>query len=66
MKSNEKIETMVFRRESNNDINLQLRFFVPITWKKGTSRTLTRRAYTVYLTYNLLQEQLPMVTQNGY
>ena len=56
MKSNEKIETMVFRRESNSDINLQWRFFVPITWKKSTSRTLTRRAYTVHLTYNLLQE----------
>ena len=34
------------------------RSFVPITWKKGTLKTLIKRAYTVHSNDNLLQEEL--------
>ena len=45
--------------------------FCPITWKKGTLRTLTRRAYTVCSNDNLLQEELHHIKKcfteiNGY
>ena len=36
-----------FLKETNNNMYLHLRSFAPITWKKGTLRTLIRRAYTV-------------------
>ena len=49
-----KLKTTVFRKETNNDIYLHWRFFAPITWKKGTLRTLVRRAYTVCSNDNLL------------
>lgn len=41
MRSNAKLETVIFRKESNNDIYLQ--------WKKDTLKSLIRRAYTACL-----------------
>ena len=58
MRCNAKLETTVFRKETNNDIYLQWRSFAPMTWKKGTLQTLIRRAYTVCSNDNLLQEEL--------
>ena len=53
-----KIRNYYFCKETNTDIYLHWRSFGPITWKKGTSRTLTRRAYTVWSNDNLLWEEL--------
>ena len=55
MRCNGELETTVFRKETNNDIYLHWRSFAPMTWKKGTLRTLIRRAYTVCSNDNLLQ-----------
>ena len=71
MRSNRKLETTVFRKETNNDIYLHWRSFAPTTWKKGTLKTLIRRAYTVCLNDNLLQEELHHIKKcfteiNGY
>ena len=71
MRSNGNLETTVFRKETNNDIYLHWRSFAPTTWKKGTLRTLIRRAYTVCLNDNLLQEELHHIKKcfteiNGY
>ena len=59
MRCDGKLKATVFRKETNNDTYLHWRSFAPITWKKGTLRTLIiRRAYTVCLNDNVLQEEL--------
>ena len=58
MRCNGKLETTVFRKETNNDISFHLRSFAHMTWKKGKLRTLIRRAYTVYSNDNHLQQEL--------
>ena len=71
MRNNGKSETTAFRKETNNNIYLHWRSFAPITWKKGTLRTLFRSTYTVYSNNNLLQEKLQHIEKyfteiNGY
>ena len=73
MRNNGKLETTVFRKETN-DIYLHWRSFSPMEgakWKKGTLTTLIRHAYTVCLNDNLLQEELHHIEKcfteiNGY
>ena len=73
MRNNGKLETTVFRKETN-DIYLHWRSFSPMEgakWKKGTLKTLIRQAYTVCLNDNLLQEELHHIEKcfteiNGY
>ena len=60
-----------FCKETNNNIYFHWRSFSPITWKKGTLRTLFRSTYTVYSNNNLLQEKLQHIEKyfteiNGY
>ena len=57
-RNNGKLEVNVFRKETNNNIYLHWRSFAPLTWKKGTLKTLTRVSYTVCSNNNLLQEEL--------
>ena len=71
MRRNRKLETTIFRKEANNYIYLHWRSFASITWKKGTLRTLLRRAYTVCSNDYLLQEELNYIKKcfteiNGY
>ena len=58
MRCNGKLETTVFRKETNNGIYLHWRSFAPMTWKKWILRTLIRRVYTVCSNGNLFQEEL--------
>ena len=58
MRQNGKLETTIFRKETDNNIYLHWRSFAPITWKKGTLRTIIGRPYTVCSNDNLLQEEL--------
>ena len=44
MKSNGKLETTVFHKETNNDIYLHWKSFADITWKNCELRTLVRQA----------------------
>ena len=57
MRSNRKLGTTLFRKETNNDIYPLWETFDPITWKKDTLRTLTRCVYTICSNDNLLQEE---------
>ena len=50
MRSNAKLETVIFRKESNNDIYLQ--------WKKDTLKSLIRLAYTACLNEFFFEEEL--------
>ena len=54
MRCNGKLETTVFRKETNNDIYLHWEIFCSHDMEKGTLQTLIRRAYTVCLNDNLL------------
>ena len=58
MRCNDKLETTIFCKETNSDIYLHWRSFDPMSWKKGTLRTLIRQAYTVCSNDNLFQEEL--------
>ena len=52
-----KIETTVYRKSTNNDIYLNWGPFRPVTWKRGTLKTLFNRAYIVCSTdYHLKKE----------
>ena len=42
MRCNRKLEANVFRQETNNTTYSYWRSFAPMTWKKGTLRTLIR------------------------
>ena len=53
-----KIETTVYRKSTNNDIYLNWGSFAPVTWKRGTLKTLFNRAYIVCSTDYHLKEEL--------
>ena len=47
MKKHDKLETTVYRKNTNTDLYLHWDAFAPRTWKIGTIRTLMQRAYKV-------------------
>ena len=58
MRCNKKLETTVFRKETNNDMYIHWRSFAPMIWKKDALRTLIIRALTVSWNDNLSREEL--------
>ena len=50
--------TTVYRKKTNNDIYLNWNAFAPVSWKRGTLRTLVQRAYLVCSTETYLKEEL--------
>ena len=52
------LTTAVYRKKTNNDIYLNWNTFAPVTWKRGTLRTLVQRAYLVCSTETYLKEEL--------
>ena len=48
--SNNNINTIVYRKSTNNDIYLNWESFPPDKWKWGTLKSLTKRAYDVFST----------------
>ena len=58
MRSFEKFQIRVFRKEINNGKYLHWRSFVPVTWGKGILRIMLRRPCTVSSNDNLLYIEL--------
>ena len=56
--SNNNINTTVYRKSTNNDIYLNWESFAPNKWKWGALKTLTKRAYHVCSSQELLQKEL--------
>ena len=56
--SSNNINTTVYRKSTNNDIYLNWESFAPDKWKRGTLKTLTKRAYDVCSNQELLQKEL--------
>ena len=48
----------VYRKKNNNDIYLNWNTFAPVSWKRGTLRTLVQHAYLACLTETYLKEEL--------
>ena len=44
----DKIDTTVYRKPANNDVNLHWNTHAPTTWKRGTLRTILSCAYIIY------------------
>ena len=53
-----KIYTTVYRKASNNDVYLNWNAFAPISWKRGTLKTLAERAYLIFSTDELRNREL--------
>ena len=51
------IETTVYRKPTNSDIYLNWKSFSPCSWKRGTLKTIIRRAYLICSTPDYLQEE---------
>ena len=42
-----KIHTTVYRKATNNDVYLNWNAFAPMSWKRGTLKTLIERTYLI-------------------
>ena len=54
----ENIVTTVSRKVTSADVYLNLNSFAPHSWKQGTLKTLTQRAYMICSTTELLDTEL--------
>ena len=71
MRNLDHILTTVYRKETKNDLYLHWHAFTPISWKRGTIRTLVNTAYIICSDNNYLQQELKHLErvfhiQNGY
>ena len=71
IRNNTTLSTTVYRKPTNSDIYIHWKAFAPSTWKRGTLRTLTRRAHIVCSSHPLLQDELHYLRRtfnniNGY
>ena len=47
IRNSDHIQTIVYRKETKNDLYLHWHVFAPISWKRATLRTLVNRAYII-------------------
>ena len=65
------LDTTVYRKDTNTDLCLHWDAFTPVSWKRGTLRTLVNRAYLVCSNKELLHKELAflksvLMKKNGY
>ena len=65
------LDPAVYRKDTHNDLYLHCDAFAPISWKRGTLRTLVNRAYLVCSNKDLLYKELTylklvFLKRNGY
>ena len=61
-----KIYTTVYRKATNNDVYLNWNAFAPISWKRGTLKTLIERAYLICSTDELRNRELEYIEKVFY
>ena len=71
MRNHSDITTTVYRKDSNSAIYLRWDSFTPISWKRGTLKTLVERAYLICSASSLLENELTHIrtvfrNTNGY
>ena len=52
------LDPAVYRKDTHNDLYLHWDAFAPVSWKRGTLRTLVNRAYLVCSNKELLHKEL--------
>ena len=65
------LDTTVYRKDTHNDLYLHWDAFAPVSWKRGTLRTLINRAYLICSNKELLHKELAylrsiFLKKNGY
>ena len=71
IRTNDTWQTTIYRKGTPNGVYLHWNTFAPRTWKRVTLRTILIRAYKIWSTEELLQNQLKQIEQefiniNGY
>ena len=71
IRDHEKINTTFFRKDTQNDLYLNWESFSPISWKRGTLKSLITRAYVICSNESLLEKELERLKnafhkKNGY
>ena len=71
IRDHEKINTTVFRKYTHDDLYLHWESFSPISWKRGTLKSLVSRAYMICSNQSLLENELKHLKnafnkKNGY
>ena len=56
-----KVYTTVYRKATNNNVILNWNVFTPISWKRGTLKTIIERAYLICLTDELRNRELKII-----
>ena len=54
IRDGEKLNTTVYRKDVHNDLYLKKNLFTPISWKRGTLKSLISRAYMICSNQTLL------------
>ena len=65
------VDTTVYRKKTNSNINLNWNSFGPNSWNCGTLRTIVNRAFEICSTDNFLEEEIEHIRavfyhQNNY
>ena len=71
IRDGEKLNTAVYRKDTHNDLYLHWNSFTPVSWKRGTLKSLISRAYMVCSNETLLEKELKHLKHvfhkiNGY
>ena len=71
IRDGEKLNTTVYRKDTHNDLYLHWNSFTPVSWKRGTLKSLISRAYMVCSNETLLEKELKHLKHvfhkiNGY
>ena len=71
IRDGENLNTTVYGKDTHNDLYIQWNSFTPISWKRGTLKSLISRAYMVCSNETLLEKELKHLKHvfhkiNGY
>ena len=71
IRDGEKLNTIVYRKDTQNDLYLHWNSFTSVIWKRGTLKSLISRAYMVCSNVTLLEKELKHLKHvfhkiNGY
>ena len=74
IRTNDTLQTTLYRKSIHNGVYLHWKTFPPRTWKRGTLWTILIRAYKIFSTKKPLQNELKQIDeefikiaiQNGY
>ena len=71
IRGSEKLNTTVYRKDTHNVLYLHWNLYTPVSWKRGTLKSLSSRAYMVCPNETLLEKELKHLKHvfhktNGY